>query len=305
MQKDLMPHKLEQVSRLSGKPPEEGASYDKSQDPPPAARLALVPVPGQGSARSKALIEQVLEQIDTPPVKPTREEVALRTDALPPFPAMALEKYETDKDKPDSKLRAAVHQTRVALWAIAPVKEPKELVAEVRKIRDGLKVNLNVMREGYRAPGSGGNDENRFKDEVAKDERSVARIIRVLDDALEAMESDEVKAERGKESKRWQANYDFMLARLQEQIAFLYEYQSLLGQIRREFPPRNAAIHSGWRLAAATKLQGDSRGRKLERDSRKLLEKIAKDHTGTPWAVLAKREKLTALGLDWQASSNP
>ena len=32
----------------------------------------------------------------------------------------------------------------------------------------------------------------------------------------------------------------------------------------------------------------------------KLLEKIEKDYPDTPWAVLAKRDKGTALGLDIQ-----
>ena len=33
--------------------------------------------------------------------------------------------------------------------------------------------------------------------------------------------------------------------------------------------------------------------------SRKLLEKIIKEHPGTPYEVLAKREKLNPLGLAW------
>jgi hypothetical protein len=304
MKKELGPHKLEQVSRLSGKPPAEGAAFDKTQAAPPEARLVLAPLPGQGSSENKKLIEEVLDQVGTPPVKPTRDDVALRYESLPPLSPEAFKKYEADTGKAGAKLRAAVHQARVALWAITPVAEPRELVPEVGKIKQGLRVNLSVLRDGYRAPAAVNNGEARFKGEVEKDEKSVARIIRILDDALEEMESDAVKAQRRKESPRWQANYDFMLARLWAQIAFLYEYQSLLGSMRREFPARDPAVHTGWRLAAATTLQGDSRGKKLARESRKLLDKVAKDNAGTPWAVLAKREKLTALGLEWQPSSN-
>jgi hypothetical protein len=91
-----------------------------------------------------------------------------------------------------------------------------------------------------------------------------------------------------------------VLARLQSQIAYLYEYQSMLGQMRKELPPRDPALHGGWRLAAQTSLQGDAAGKKLYKSSQKILEKLAKDNPGTPWEVLAKREKLTALGLEWQ-----
>jgi hypothetical protein len=36
--------------------------------------------------------------------------------------------------------------------------------------------------------------------------------------------------------------------------------------------------------------------------SRKTLDRIIKDHAGTPWEILAKREKLTALGLEWKSA---
>ena len=131
-----------------------------------------------------------------------------------------------------------------------------------------------------------------------ENERQVARMMGRLNEALEELKA--AGEMREAEPKRWQANYDFILARVEAQIAFLYEYQSMLGQMRKEFPPRDPKLHGGWRLAARTDLQGDRDGQKLARHSRKLLEKLAKDHAGTPWEVLAKREKLTALGLEWK-----
>ena len=74
----------------------------------------------------------------------------------------------------------------------------------------------------------------------------------------------------------------------------------MLGQMRKEFPPRNPKVHNGWRLASQPKLSGDAKGKKAAANSLKLLDKIIKDNAGTPWEVLAKREKLTALGLEWQ-----
>jgi len=109
-----------------------------------------------------------------------------------------------------------------------------------------------------------------------------------------------VADKREAEPKRWQANYDFMLARLEEEIAYLFEYQSMLGQMRKELPPLDRQLYNGWKLAATTSLSGDSAGRKMASSSRKTLDKIIKDHPGTPWEILAKREKLTALGLEWK-----
>jgi hypothetical protein len=87
---------------------------------------------------------------------------------------------------------------------------------------------------------------------------------------------------RGSEPRRWQTNSDFMLASLQVQIAFLDEYQSMLGQMRKELPPRDPARHGGWRLASTRTLQGDAAGKKLPRESRKILENLAREHAGTP-----------------------
>ena len=55
----------------------------------------------------------------------------------------------------------------------------------------------------------------------------------------------------------------------------------------------------GWRLASTVKLQSKDAKEPAD-ESRKLLDKLAKDHKGTPWEVLAKREQLSSLGLLWQ-----
>src|SRR5207237_590922 len=129
--------------------------------------------------------------------------------------------------------------------------------------------------------------------------REVAKSLVVLDDALQDLQ--QAGTGRDKESsRRWQASYDCVLARLMMQIAYLYEYQSALGKMRMEFPPRDPTVHDGWRLVARPSLQGDSTGKKMAKEAWKILDKVISDHPGTPWAVLARRDRLTALGLEWQ-----
>jgi hypothetical protein len=288
---DLKPRKLRQVSLLAGREPGEGAAYDKNEPPPPAPTLASV----SRNPANVRIVKSVLDQIGTPGVKASFEERDIKYDALPPFDAEKLTKYQDDADM-DSPLHKAVRKARAVLWAVSASGTPSDIAAEVGDIRQKVGVDLKVLEEGFRAPAPAA--ENRFKADVENNERKVARIIGRLREALEELQG--AGETRDAEPKRWQANYDFMLARLEAQIAFLYEYQSMLGQMRKELPPRDPLLHGGWRLAATTTLQGDSTGKKLARDSRKLLDRIAKDHAGTPWEVLAKREKLTALGLEWQ-----
>jgi hypothetical protein len=294
MAAELRPRKLEQTSLLGGQEADGGAPYDKNEPVPPEPTLASAPT----NKGNEALVKAVLGQVSTPAVKPSQQDVDVKYDALPPFNPEVLKKYEDDGADKDSPLRKAVRSARAVLWAVTNSGEPKEIAAEVRDVRLKLKVNLSVLQDGFRAPAAAG--EKQLKDRVEANERDVARIIGRLREALEEMQN--AAEGRAAEPKRWQANYDFLLARLQEQIAFLFEYQSMLGQMRKEFPPRDPALHGGWKLAATTNLQGDAYGKKLAKESRKVLEKIVKEHAGTPWEVLAKREKLTALGLEWQAT---
>jgi hypothetical protein len=300
MKEDLSKRKLEQVSRLTGKQADAGVNFDKNVPPAPDAIASLASAPAD-VAVNQALLESLTEQIGTPPVKVTHE-LALRYDALPPFSVEALQKYQGDTPNPDSPLRKAVKDARAALWAIYPGEAPEKLSNEVAQLRKKIPFQLNVLKEGYRAPG-GGNAEKQFKDMVEKDERRIALIIGAIGDVLEELQDPKVVEARDGESKRWKANYDFMLARIHLERAYLFEYQSMLGSMRKEFPPRDQTLHQGWKLASQPNLQGDSNGKKSAKEARKLLDKIAKDNAGTPWEVLAKREKLTNLGLEWQPVS--
>jgi hypothetical protein len=296
MKEELGPLKLEQVSRLTGKEADAGATFDKNEPPASDAVASLAPAPKEIAA-NKALIESVLDQIGTPPVKVTHE-MALRYDALPPFSADMLQKYQNDPPDAESPLPKAIKDARAALWAIYPSDEPRALSAEVRPIREMVRVRLNVLKEGYTAPTAG--KESQLKDRVFNDERDVARLLRAMQDALEGLESEAVVEAKSSASKRWKANYDFMHARIQLEYAYLYEYQSMLGKMRQEFPPLDTNLYKGWKLASQADMQGDSKGKRFANNARKLLDKMIKDHAGTPWAVLAKREKLTNLGLEWQ-----
>jgi hypothetical protein len=296
MASDLKRYKLQQVSILSGKMAETGASYDKNE--PLAKTPTLAPMPRNKD--NEKLVRAVLAQIGTPGVKPGQASEELNYEALPPFDPEVLKKYDDDKGADDTPLRKAVRNARVLLWAVSTSGAPDNLNAEVTEARQKLKFNLSILQEGYRAPPDA--QVNAFKGRVEENERHVARMMGPLQDALEELKNAAGKENelRDAEPLRWQANYDFMLARLEAEIAFLFEYQSMLGQMRKELPPRDPALHGGWVLAATTIPQGDSTGKKLAKDSRKILEKLAKAHAGTPWEVLAKREKLTALGLEWK-----
>jgi hypothetical protein len=297
MEKELRPHKLTQTAQVFGASGDSGAEYDPDEPPAPEPKLARVEI--KGGRRAMLLLEGVRGEISTPPVKPSSNTLATNFDILPPFDPDKLKNYE-EAGPPDTKLKKAIARARYILWAVSTSGAPKEIEKEVAEARDMVQVDLSVMQNGYRAPAPG-MAETRFKEEVRQQEARISEVMLFLQEALDELEIAG-EEERDKATVRWQANYDIIHARMQAQMAFLYEYQSMLGGMRTEFPPRDPAIHNGWRLASTTDLQGDRAGRRLATKATRTLDKVIEKHKGTPWEVLAKRLELTALGLQWQPS---
>ncbi|MFO0841377.1 MAG: hypothetical protein U0797_03115 [Gemmataceae bacterium] len=280
-----------QVSLLAGKPRDDGAEFDRTEGP---AQAPALPPPPAGDL---TLVQAIMAEISVPPLKggeSNSQDVPFAL--LPRFPQEVLKRYQQGDLPADSKLRQAAHKARVALWAVSTAKPPKELADDVAQARKAMRFDLSVMRERYGIPPAAGVEA--FKASVVNDLEPMARIIKKMEDVLDDLRA--VGEEREAAPKRWQANYDFLLARCQATLAYLEEYQGQLGQMRRELPEHDANIHSGFRLASTEKAT-DVSGKKLERAARKLFTDLAKENPNTPWEVLAKRERLTALGLVWKA----
>jgi hypothetical protein len=270
MQAELDPLKLVQTSRLAGTEVDGGAPYDPTQ--PPAAKLSIeVPRPSSEGVAPLAEVRTILKEIDVPPIKLTNDDMLMRAESMPPFSAKALAEYKDDGAK--TPFREAVEKTRATL---------------------NQQLKGKRLQEEWQMIG----DENKHKAFV-KDfqEKELARTLRELEEALDDLRKVGKEGRKEEKSKRWLANYDYILARLEAQIAYLYEYDSALGEMRKELPERGP---NGWRLASQSKQNGDAAGRKLGTESKKLLDKLAKEHPGTPWEIVAKRDRLTNLGLKWQ-----
>jgi len=42
----------------------------------------------------------------------------------------------------------------------------------------------------------------------------------------------------------------------------------------------------------------------MAKDATKIWDRLSKDYPGTPWAVIAKREKNVSMGLQWVATKD-
>jgi hypothetical protein len=216
----------------------------------------------------------ILRDIDVPPVRKVAK----------PMP----KEYQPDqitneevRKKPDKyPLRAAVLSAvdvvRKHAQEAAPLTEfaaplPKERPALLKKIVDGQK--------------------------------PIARQMAELQEVQERLEGVEDQRKR-EPSKRWQANYDFILGHVQLRYAYLFEYSLMLGEFRKDNLPELDAKknQNGWRLVPSEKLAGPTDLKDTVKSAHKLLSKVVKDHPETPWAVLADRDLNTPVGLQWEAA---
>jgi hypothetical protein len=282
---------MKQTPLLAGTAPESGPEYDAEEV---AAKVPALPVI---STASQAKIRVLLEEISVPSIQGGKGTGAdLNFGNLPPFPIEEMKKYEATLPA-DHPLRQAIQKGRATLWAISTADVPKELETEVKAIRDKLRIDLSILQTRYNRPG-GGQAETNFKNSFEGKSRDMSRIIAQLENTHEELEkakdmiTDETPA-------RWKAHYNYIMARFKSQLAFLEEYNNLLGGLRRELPAAEQ-IHTGWRMAARER-PGDSIGKKYERAARKIYGELVDENLKSPWEVLGKREKLNALGLEWQA----
>jgi hypothetical protein len=142
-----------------------------------------------------------------------------------------------------------------------------------------------------------------LKDAVEAEQKKIAvRVYTDLDDKLTLLQTLG-EQHRKDESKRWQVTFDYVVARLEAQLAYLVEYQALLGQIRKDTAMYDKATTKVLRLASdPDPTGGDTKAKKLAKSARTKLGQIATENPNTPWAVLARRDKATALGLRWDGS---
>jgi hypothetical protein len=272
--KAKVPAGKEQTSRLTGSEAPGGADYDPKEARP--AKLTLVappPLPG-GNAKIE-VVRSILKDINLPSIMVGNDGGALSAESMPPFLASALQAYQ--EDKAETPLRKEIENARAMLTELAG---KYKLTGEFRITND-----------------------KQLKDAVEAEQKKIAvRVYTDLDDKLTLLQTLG-EQHRKDESKRWQVTYDYVVARLEAQLAYLVEYEALLGQIRKDTAMYDKATTKVLRLASEPDpTGGDTKAKKLAKSARAKLAQIASENPNTPWAVLARRDKATALGLRWEGS---
>lgn len=129
-------------------------------------------------------------------------------------------------------------------------------------------------------------------------QKAAARIQPRIDALTELLKSGLPDRDAIQE-KRWQAGYDLALGRVLALKVRTDSYNTMLAQAKGGMKfkdPKNDT----WELKASDDVsKAGSQTEKISQQANMLLERVERDHAGTPWALLAAEELKRPLGYTW------
>lgn len=289
-----------QTPKLFGSNSAQGAEFDAKE--PPAASFKIQ-VPNRDVVADVAaakLVREIFAEMRCPPIKPVGTELASSAEEwenVIPFSAERLRAYDADV----GSLAEIVEKPAQYPFRSGVLKALRVLERHGRGeiLVGATPKSVGLLREEFTGPANEAAKRTILKEQ----QQGPAAMYLELEDALQNLEKlGPLKAKET--SKRWQAHYDYVLALLKLRFAYINEYNFALAKIRKdELPPIDPKIHKGWRLASTDKMSSPREVKEVADEARSILTKIIQEHAGTPWEVLAKRERLTAIGLIWQPAA--
>ena len=121
--------------------------------------------------------------------------------------------------------------------------------------------------------------------------------IERLYETLKAGESDRLRLTR----PRWQAGYDFSMGRVLALKARTESYNAMLAKAKQGMRFENPQSDT-WQLVPAADISVSSALEKQAREGKQYLERVVREHAGTPWARLAEKELAEPFGWKWEES---
>lgn len=121
--------------------------------------------------------------------------------------------------------------------------------------------------------------------------------VDALYNALSVGESDREKLT----SPRLQAEFDLAIGRTLAAKVRLDGYNAMLAQLKRGKNFTNESSRR-WHIEQANAIETGSQLQKMSDKAIMYLQRVQKDHAGTPWAKIAEQELKIPLGWEWRES---
>jgi Mg-chelatase subunit ChlD len=132
--------------------------------------------------------------------------------------------------------------------------------------------------------------------------QKVAAKIQPKIDALHAVLAAGAVDRDKIQEKRWQAGYDLAMGRVLAVKVRTDAYNLMLAQAKTGMKFKNAGSDT-WQLEPSDDVTVGSQTEKIAKQATTYLERVVREHGGTPWALLAGEELRQPLGYRWTESN--
>lgn len=124
-----------------------------------------------------------------------------------------------------------------------------------------------------------------------------------LDYKLQAYQAQLEQAEKDRPKiaeARWQVAYDLAMGRVLALRARCYGYNLMLAEMKVNPKKFETQGSNRWRLVPSNKVDSGQAVKKMVAKTNDYLNRVIDQHNGTPWQILAEREKGAPLGWEWK-----
>jgi hypothetical protein len=141
-------------------------------------------------------------------------------------------------------------------------------------------------------------NEAQMKRQLDEAQQVSARVAPQLDRLYEALLPGEADRD-ALTGRRWQAQFDYALGRVLAAKARNDGYNQMIAALKAGKGPKDVATYT---LEPADSYETSSALRKMAEKSRMYLERVVKEHPGTPWAKFAQEDLKAPMGWKWQGT---
>ena len=140
-------------------------------------------------------------------------------------------------------------------------------------------------------------DEPALASLLTEAQKAAARVQPRID-TLHATLSEGLPEREAVKERRWQAGFDLALGRVLAAKVRTDAYNQMLAQAKLGMKFKDDKSDT-WQLEPSDEVNVGSQTEKLAKQATELLERVVRDHAGTPWAQIAATELRTPLGYRW------
>jgi hypothetical protein len=142
-------------------------------------------------------------------------------------------------------------------------------------------------------------DDGSLAQLLGEAQKAAARLQPRIDELERVLRAGQADRDKITE-KRWQAGYDLSLGRVLAVKVRTDAYNSMLAQAKAGMKFNNPQSDT-WVLEESDDLsKAGSQTEKIAQQATSLLQRVVREHPGTPWALLAAEELKRPLGYTWK-----